>query len=506
MDRKKLAVKSSMIGLGSKLLAAMLAFISRKIFLQCLGKDLLGINGTLSQVLDTLSLTELGFQTTIIFQLYKPLAKNDYVAVSQILMLLRRLYFLIGIIILVVGMASSPILKYIITKVDVDFSTVYIVYFIMLLGTAASYLLSYNKALLQADQKMYVINLIDSLLQIVSTVAKIMCMVVYKSFILYAVIGAACTVGGNLLSFMYYKRNYGWIDKKANADKLLRSTLLRNTKDVFLGRIGGYVYASTDNLVISSFVGTSWVGLVGNYTTIVAAVKMVLFGLTSPIQPMLGNYAVSKSREETLKTMNNYGFIRFALSVFLLIPTLCLSDMFVGLFYGDQFVLQPVIAVLLTADLFIICMQGAVGELIDALGYFRQERNLYIVYAVMNICLSIVGAVMWGVVPVFAATVISQTVGWVWRSIIAYRHYFRSRKMFVAYWKRQAQYSVFFIAMSVSILGLKEAIKLPFSIIGFLGYGMIAEIVTGAAFIFLYRKKAEFVYLKSLISRLIPKR
>lgn len=506
MDRKKLAVKSSMIGLGSKLLAAMLAFISRKIFLQYLGTDLLGINGTLTQILDTLSLTELGFQTTIIFQLYRPLAENDYEEASKIMVLLKRAYSWIGLIILAIGIAASPFLKYIITKVDVDFHIIYIVYFIMLLGTASSYLLSYNKALLQADQKMYVINLIDSLLCIVGTVAKIICVAVFKSFIIYAILGTAYTIGGNLLSFLYYKKNYGWINEKARADRRQKDKLIRDTRDVFLGRIGGYVYNSTDNLVISAFVGTSWVGLVGNYTTITSAIKMVFFGLTAPIQPMLGNYAVSKSKEETEQTMNNYGFIRFALSLFLLDPTLCLSDMFVGIFYGAGFMLQPAIAILLTADIFIICMQGAVGELIDALGYFKQERNLYIVYAAMNLCLSIIGAIIWGVVPVFAATVISQTVGWIWRSVIAYSHYFQSKKGFVAYWKQQIRYSAVFILMNMIIYGLKGIVHLPFSFIGFVGYGVIAEAVISVVFILLYRRKKEFIYLKSLAYKLIPKR
>lgn len=506
MDRKKLAAKSSVISLGSKLLASLLVFICRKVFLQYLGTNLLGVSGTLTQILETLSLSELGFQTAIIFQLYKPLVDGNHVEVSKIMMFLKRVYFIIGVIILVIGAVASPFLKYIITKVDIDFGLVYIVYFIMLLGTASSYLFSYNRALLQADQKVYINNVLDSLFQIATTIAKLVCLVEYKSFILYAVMGVICTVGSNIASYVYYKRNYVWIDHKAKADKYLIKELVDNTKNVFLAKLGGYVYNSTDNLVISALIGTSWVGLIGNYSTITNAIKLIIFGLSGPIQPMLGNFAISKSKEETEQTMMNYGFIKFVMALFLLIPTVCLSNMFVELFYGEEFVLCSIIIILLTADLFIICMQGAVGEMIDALGYFRQERNLYIVYASMNLLLSCFGAILWGVIPVFAATVISQLVGWVWRSVIAYKYYFQSKVLFRAYWLVQLKYVMYFVVNTAVAYGFIKWLRLPFSFLSFIIYGIIIETIIGLMFVSVYRKRTEFKYLKSLVYKLITRR
>lgn len=505
-DRKKLAVKSSAIGLGSKLIAALLSFVSRKIFLQYLGTDLLGVNSTLVQVLDTLSLTELGFQTAIIYQLYRPIQEGDHLRVSKIVMFLKRVYRFIGIAIICLGTIASPLLPVIITRVDVDFRLVYCAYFIMLAGTASSYFLSYNKALLQADQRIYIINTIDSILQIVFTGIKIVSLIVFKNFILYAALGVINTVCGNYISYLYYKKKYQWIDPRAKADKQLQRTLVTNTRDVFLGKIGGYVYSSTDNLVISTFVGTGWVGMVGNYTTITAAIKMFIFGLSAPIQPMLGSYAIAQSKDSTETTMNNYGFIKFAMAALLLIPTICLSDMFVSLFYGSDFVLQPAILFLLTADLFIVCMQGSVGEMIDALGYFKEERNLYFVYALMNLSLSIIGAIFWGIVPVFVATVLSQLVGWVWRSVIAYKQYFHSKPKFLKYWKKQLIYILAFYGITFVMLALKKMINLPYSYFSFIVYGIIIEVMTCMLFIVLFRKTSEYKYLLTLLSKIKPSR
>ena len=189
MDRQRLAVKSSIIGLGSKFIATVLLFVCRKFFLKYLGTELLGVNGTLTQILETLSLSELGIQTAIIFQLYKPLVEGKYEQVSKVMALIRRIYIVVGTFILFFGIALAPILKKLITRVDVDFSEVYIVYYIMLFGTATSYFFSYSRALLQADQKMYVNNIIDSIIQIMTSLARIISLIVLHSFIAYAIIG-----------------------------------------------------------------------------------------------------------------------------------------------------------------------------------------------------------------------------------------------------------------------------------------------------------------------------
>lgn len=506
MDRKGLAVKSSVIGLGSKLLSAFLAFLCRKFFLLYLGTDLLGISSTLSQVLDTLSLTELGFQTAIVFQLYKPLVNNDRGEVSKIIVLLKKVYMMIGTIIMILGILLIPFLNRIITRVEVDFRIVYVIYIIMLCGTVSSYFLAYNRALFQADQKIYVITLIDSVFQILASITKLISIIVFRSFILYAIAGTISVIGGNIVSYVYYKKQYPWIDKEDKPDKSLLKKLTTNTKDIFIGRIAGYVYGSTDNLVISAFVGTGMVGLVGNYSTITNTIKMLIMGLTSPIQPMLGNYAVSNSCTDTEKTMMNYGFIRFAIALFLVIPTMCLADMFVRLFYGKEYVQPSIIIILLTIDLFLICMEGAVGEMIDALGFFNKEKTMYIVYAIMNLLLSCIGAVIWGVVPIFLATVLSQILGWVWRSVIAYKYYYKSWKKFLLYWIVQIKYVLFFFLCSCLSYVLVKYIPFANNYFGFILYGICIELTVGILFVIAYHKHEEFKYLITLFKRILRRR
>ena len=504
-NRTKIATISSLIGLGSKMLVVFLSFINRKFFLKYLGAELLGINGTLLQVLDTLSLAELGFQTTIIFRLYKPLVEENYEESSKILMFLKKTYLWIGIFIFSMGIILSPFLKFIITKVNVDFRIILISYFIMLIGTAASYLLSYNRALLLADQKNYICNLLDSFTQLIFTIFKIFAIIFFRNYVLFVIIGTANTITSNLLVYLYYKKHYKWIDASTKIDKELTKRLTDDTKNVFIGKIGGYVYNSTDNLIISSVIGTTWVGLVGNYSTITNAIKVVIFGLTSPIQPMLGNYAASNSREETEAIMKKYGFIRFLIALLLLVPTMCLSDVFVKMFYGDEFVLDSAITILLVLDLLIICLQGAAGELIDALGFFKEEKNLYLTYAILNITLSFVGAYFFGIVPIFLATVISQLLSWWWRSKILYLKYYESNVGLMNYWKDQIKYLLFFVFNVVFIEIIIKNIKVPLNIVWFLIVGIMIELFIILSITIFYKNNEEYKYFVNLLHRFLKK-
>ena len=74
-------VKNSLINISvsvlSQVIIALLGFISRKVFIDNLGVEYLGVNGLLTNVLTMLSLVEGGIGVSIVYNLYKPLAEDN---------------------------------------------------------------------------------------------------------------------------------------------------------------------------------------------------------------------------------------------------------------------------------------------------------------------------------------------------------------------------------------------------------------------------------------------
>ena len=94
------SMKNITFSILSQIVIVVLGFISRKVFLDSLGLEYLGVNGLLTNVLSMLSLVEGGIGTSIIYNLYKPLAENDEPKIISLVQLYKKLYMYIAIIVL----------------------------------------------------------------------------------------------------------------------------------------------------------------------------------------------------------------------------------------------------------------------------------------------------------------------------------------------------------------------------------------------------------------------
>ena len=112
MDRLGHAAKNVTLTTASELVLALLKFLSRRIFVVFLGKEYLGISGLFTDILSLLSLAELGFGVSVTYSLYGPAARGDTETVKSLMALYRRVYRLVGLTVLAVGLALTPFLDF----------------------------------------------------------------------------------------------------------------------------------------------------------------------------------------------------------------------------------------------------------------------------------------------------------------------------------------------------------------------------------------------------------
>ena len=77
MARTKNSILNILSSAGGQIISIILSFVTRTVFIYCLGKAYLGLNGLFTQILSVLSLAELGFGTAVVYMLYKPLVDHD---------------------------------------------------------------------------------------------------------------------------------------------------------------------------------------------------------------------------------------------------------------------------------------------------------------------------------------------------------------------------------------------------------------------------------------------
>ena len=90
------SVKNIYISIVTQIIITLLGFLSRKVFLDSLGTEYLGVNGLLTNVLSMLTLVEGGIGASITFNLYKPLAEKNEEKVIALPQLITLSFFRIS--------------------------------------------------------------------------------------------------------------------------------------------------------------------------------------------------------------------------------------------------------------------------------------------------------------------------------------------------------------------------------------------------------------------------
>lgn len=476
MNRSKAIIRNGAVGIASQCVTMILAFVMRSVFLKYIGEEMLGINSTFASVLEALSLSELGFQSAIIFMLYKPLQDQNKEKINSIVNLLKILYRYVGIFFFIASIALLPALKYILKGVDVTLEIQ--VYFLMQTSISSfSYFLAYPRSLLYADQKEYLTKLTDMLVNLFVSALIIVSVIVFNSYALYLGLRALGVIFSNLIIFRYYRKGYVFIHK-VPLDRVLLREAWGNTKNIFIGRFAGFLYRSTANLAISALISTVMVAFYGNYQMILVNLRTFVDSAMTSMIPIIGNsLANTKSVEEKESFFKFYSHVRYLLALIVVIPFLLLIDLFIGCWLGEKYVLVSAIKWLMAADLYIHLVHTPCYEFITASGMFRDARNIELFGAGINLILTIVGIKMFGLVGVLLGMVVSQIFFWIGRSYLVYKKCLvRSKGQYLKYWMRESLYLLIFIVC----LGFCYLAVNVLKISGYVGFaigGIICEII-----------------------------
>ena len=175
--RTKYAIKNISMSIFSQVVIILLGFLSRKVFINSLGEEYLGVNGLLTNVLSMMVLIEGGIGISIVYNLYKPLAENNKEKILALVQLYKKAYGILALIMIVISCGLYPFLGLIMKM--------FWVYFIFVAKNSISYINAYKWALVSADQKAYLLTKWNLIFQIITTLGKIVILMITENYILY---------------------------------------------------------------------------------------------------------------------------------------------------------------------------------------------------------------------------------------------------------------------------------------------------------------------------------
>ncbi|EHK2338409.1 lipopolysaccharide biosynthesis protein [Clostridium perfringens] len=417
-----------------------LNFTTRSIFILMLGNEFLGINGLFTNIISILALAEMGIGSAIIYSLYKPIAEKDYIKIKGLMSFYNSAYKVISLIILIVGVAIIPLIPKI-AKSDINNFRLIIIYLLFLCNSVASYLYAYKKSIIVADQKDYILSIYRNIFKVILNILQVIILIITKNYEMFLIIQIVVTITENILVAKKVDKMYTFLLNKDNVKlgKKEKNSIIKNVKALLYHKIGGVIVNSTDNILISKFVGITSVGLYSNYYLIIGALNLLIGQSFSALTASVGNLNAVESKEKSYNTYKLILFINFWIAGFSSICLWILFEPFITLWIGKQYLFKNYIVLIIVINFYILTIRRTTLLYKDSCGLFWNDRYKPIIESVVNIIVSIVLAPKLGISGVFIGTFISTLSSAFWMEpYVLYKYGFNRKvreyfKMFIVY-------------------------------------------------------------------------
>lgn len=434
VSRSKSTILNSSILTLVQVFTIMVKFVTQTIFIKYLGKEFLGLNGLFTNVLSVLSFAELGVGSAIVFSLYSPLAQSDEESVSALMNLFKKAYDAIGIIIAVAGLVMIPVLPALIKDYSSLNSVTY--YFVLYLtNSVVSYFFTYKRSLLIADQKEYISALNQLRYTAVQVVFQVAVLFFFHSYAYYLWVAIICTLLSNFTISRKVDKLYPYLNKNRNL-KVSRGEIrhLRNNIAGMVGsKIGSIVVRSTDNLLLSAFMGITVVGIYSNYLLIVTSISNILSKLISSVTASVGNLIVENNQKKAFQVYSAHFMINFFI---VSISAGCLYvslNPFIDFWAGKSYVLSLQVVVIVVLNYFFDQLRQSSITFISAYGLFVPNGKKSVIEAILNFILSLSLLVIFhlGIRGVLLGTILTNLLlnSW-WEPLLLFRRGFGFRKKY----------------------------------------------------------------------------
>lgn len=460
MSRVKHLKKNIKINLFFYFLYTIVGFFSRKIFLEYLGDEFVGLIGTLQSILGFLNLAELGIGTAIGFSLYRPIYNNDKEELSKIISLLGYLYKRIALLTLGIGIICSLFFGYFFAGTSFSLLLILYCFYGFLFSSLLGYVVNFHQSLLQADQKEY---LVTSYLQTTNIIRQVLQAAVayyYKNPYLWITLEVFFSIVYSIIIRYVLKREYPWLDfkRKVNSSILEESkTIITKIKQVFVHKIAGFVTYGTDQILIFALVNIQSVAFFGNYDMIYKMLQNIVGKSFTGIHAGIGNLIAEDNKDQIEKVFWEMMTLRFIIGGITALNLYFLIDSFISIWLGDKYLLGSNIVLVLSINHLIIIARLPIDSFINAYGLYK-DTWAPIVEIILNIVLSLILGSIWGISGIILATTISVTAIVVfWKPFYLYRNGFKEN-VFKSFWPHFIKLILAFLIPSILIYFLNNTL------------------------------------------------
>ena len=424
MARTKNSIKNIILALCLKAVNVIGNFVIRTIMIRRLGMQATSLNGLFTEVLAALSMAEMGVGTAIVYNLYKPLAEHDHKKVRQLMGLFKTAYRIIALATFLIGLAICPWIHYMVNSIDYSLNYIRLVYMLFVVDLSMSYLFSYKVSLMNADQKNHIQSKISMVLKPIEVIIKVMVVLVTNNFLAYLLFSVLITVLGNIVRSYVVDQYYPWLGKNEDMlPKEERKQVFANIKNLFIKTLSGKITSSTDNMLISILVDTLQVGYYSNYSLPMGVFRQLANQVAyGGVSASLGNLLVTESEEKCAKVFYRLEYLFFVIASLASVCIYCCITPFILVWLKtDDFLLGKSVVFICCLNLFMEIVNRPLWSIMEVSGLFKYDKYVSLAGSVVNLFVSIVLGMKWGMSGIFVGTFMTYLIQSVLKTVLLFR-------------------------------------------------------------------------------------
>lgn len=391
-------------------ISVILAFFSRKFFLDNLGTEFVGLSGTLGDMLNLMNITELGIGTAVAVTLYKPIFDQDREKICDIISVFGFLYTRVGALIAAAGIILSCFFPMMFESAGVPLYLVFLMFYAMLYASLLGYFVNYRQIILSASQQNYVIILRYNTAVTLKVVLQIITSFLPYNYLWWIALEALTITVYTFILNGTIRKYYPWLETSYQHGKVKFEEykgLWTKTKQVFVLKLSHLVLNSSTNMLIYAFANLSTVALYGNYQMLMTKVTSFVDGLFIGMEASVGNLIAEGDTKKILKVFNELLCARYFLAGLCSIALFFTVSPFIRVWLGGQYVMGNTIIVLLSMHIFIQQARLTVDN-------FKNGYGLYgdvwapIAEVIINIGLAVILGHLYGLIGILSALILSE--------------------------------------------------------------------------------------------------
>ena len=330
------------------------------------GSEVNGLLSSITQFLSMISLLEGGLGAVVLAELYLPIENNDKYKISQILNVCEKFFKNVSYVFIAYTLVLMAIYPALFAK---GFSFEYTSTLILILSfnTLIQYLFSItNKLFLQANQKLYVCNIVTSITVIINLALSILVINIYPNIHIVKLISSLIYLIQPII-YNYYVKKYYNIDRKVK----VKDKVLKERWSGFSQNIAYFINLNSSVIIITVFLSLKAVSVYSVYMLVMNGLRTVITTIANSYQSALGKYIAQSNIKNLQNQFRKFNTLLWILSSVLFSTCLLLINQFVSIYtagISDANYFQPLFALIMVLAQFSFCIRESYRFLVLAGG------------------------------------------------------------------------------------------------------------------------------------------